>query len=56
LGESGSGKELFAHAIHNASYRNKGPFVPINCATFSPQLLSSELFGYEAGAFTGALK
>lgn len=56
LGESGSGKELFAHAIHNASHRNKGPFVPINCAAFPPQLLSSELFGYETGAFTGALK
>ncbi len=56
LGESGSGKELFAHAIHNASLRRNSPFVPLNCATFSPQLLSSELFGYEEGAFTGALK
>ena len=56
LGESGSGKELFAHSIHNASPRFSSPFVPINCAAFTPQLLSSELFGYEEGAFTGALK
>ena len=56
LGESGSGKELFGHAIHNAGPRASLPFVPINCAAFSPQLLSSELFGYEEGAFTGAVK
>ena len=56
LGESGSGKELFAHAIHKASPRNTNPFVAINCSAFPPHLLSSELFGYEEGAFTGAAK
>jgi transcriptional regulator with PAS, ATPase and Fis domain len=55
-GESGVGKELFAHAIHNASKRNDKPFVSINCAAIPDTLIESELFGYEAGSFTGASK
>ena len=56
LGESGTGKELFAQAIHNASSRRKGPFVVVNCGALPRNLVQSELFGYVAGAFYGALK
>jgi len=54
LGESGVGKELFAHAIHHASPRRSKAFVRVNCSSIPRELMESELFGYEAGAFTGA--
>ena len=55
-GETGTGKEVFAHAIHAASKRGKEAFLALNCSAFSRELLESELFGYKAGAFTGAMK
>jgi two-component system NtrC family response regulator len=56
LGETGTGKEVFAQAIHNASKRGSKAFLAINCSSFSKELLESELFGHKAGAFTGAVK
>ncbi len=55
-GESGTGKELYAQSIHNESNRRKGPFIAINCSAIPKELFESELFGYESGSFTGAIK
>jgi len=55
-GETGTGKEVFAQAIHSGSNRNGKPFVAVNCSSFSREILESELFGHKAGAFTGAVK
>lgn len=55
-GESGTGKELFAQSIHNESQRRNGPFIAINCAAIPKELVESEIFGYETGSFTGAVK
>jgi len=54
-GESGTGKEVVAQFIHQHSKRSKGPFIRLNCASIPHELFESELFGYESGAFTGAL-
>lgn len=55
-GETGTGKEVFAQAIHNASKRSKNNIIAVNCSAFSKELLENEMFGHKAGAFTGAIK
>src|SRR3954467_14881510 len=55
-GETGTGKELIARAVHKRSRRSGRAFVSVNCAALAPSLISSELFGYEKGAFTGAMQ
>jgi transcriptional regulator with PAS, ATPase and Fis domain len=55
-GESGTGKEIFSHAIHNASQQNSFPFIKVNCPAIPIEIAESELFGYEKGAFTGAMR
>ena len=55
-GDSGTGKEMVAQAVHERSLRSKGPFVAINCGAIPRELLESQLFGYEKGAFTGAYR
>lgn len=56
VGQTGTGKEMFAQSIHNASDRRDGPFVAVNCGSIPDNLVESELFGYVDGAFTGAKK
>lgn len=56
MGDTGTGKEVFAQAIHHSSYRSKENFIAVNCSAFSKELLENELFGHKAGAFTGAIK
>ncbi|MFM8270463.1 MAG: sigma 54-interacting transcriptional regulator, partial [Pseudomonadota bacterium] len=55
-GETGVGKELLAHRVHDQSLRQKGPFIPVNCGALPPGLFESELFGFERGAFSGAVQ